>query len=356
MAFLGASLAVPSALATTYVLLTVDVESLTKGNPTRDIFGRLKGYDGEYGVPLMLKILKEKRASATFYLDVYETAKYGDGELKAIAAEILEDGQDLELHTHPGPMFGRPGMSDYDTNKQIEIIEAGKKLIQNWSGASVIAHRAGAYLANTETLRAVRAANLLVDASLSPASNSPLSREGHFTNDITEVEGVLELPLTYFSQVEIGPWHSFRFLDIESSSLREIKSVLRQMADKRACISNVMMHSFSFTRNGQPDEAVIQKLGLFLDFVNGDPDLKLVTTKEFAALYRSKRLDCVAAPDFVPSTGFVQTYLRSWERISDGWKNVAVALGTPMLTLVPLGFLIRRWRRRDRGRRTETRV
>ncbi len=355
LACLGVALGATSASATTYVLLTVDVESLQKGSPTSDIFGRIKGYEGEYGVPLMLKILKERNAAATFYLNVYETAKYGDRELKAIASEIVSNGQDLQLHTHPQPMYGKPGMSDFDLSKQIEIIEDGKKLIQSWSGTSVIAHRAGAYMGNTQTVRAVRAAGLVVDASLSPASDSPLSREGHLANDMTEVEGVLELPLTYFAQVEVGPWRSVRFLDIESSSLSEIKNVLRQMADKRACAINIMMHSFSFTRYGRPDEAVIQKLGLLLDFIGRSPDLRLVDTRTFVDLYRSKQLDCIAAPDFVPATGIVSTYLRSWERITDGWKNVAVALGVPMLALFALGLLMLLRKAKRSSRREEDR-
>jgi hypothetical protein len=87
--------------ARTHVLLTIDVESFQDSNPARDTWGKLEGYDGEWGIGLILRILQEHHARATFYLNVYESAKFGEDSIGAVAREIVRSGQDLQLHTPP---------------------------------------------------------------------------------------------------------------------------------------------------------------------------------------------------------------------------------------------------------------
>jgi len=324
------------ALAMTNVLITVDVESFQAGNPDKNIWGRLPGYEGEHGIPLILDIFQENNAKTTFYLNVYEMSKHGESAIRQVAEEIVNRGQSLELHTHPAPMFGRARMVSYDSNKQEEIIRKGQQLILEWTGRNVIAHRAGAYYGNTDTIHAVKRAGIFVDASLSPASLSPLYKEGYAGNDAFEIDGVLELPLTYFTQLKFNDWQSTRFLDIESTSLRELKSVLDAMAEKGSCMANIMMHSFSFTRYGYPDERISKKLDALLKYIQEHPKLTTTDTESFFKAYKDNSLSCEPTPEFVPHTGIILTYLRSWERFNDGWKNRVLALSIPAL----IGFLL----------------
>ena len=322
------------AIAETYVLLTVDVESFDSGNPEKDIWGRLEGYDGEYGVPLILNILQKNNTRATFYLNVYEIAKFGEEKVKGIAGEIISHGQDLQLHTHPSPIYGKEGMSSFNSSEQEKILRKGKKLIYEWTGKDVISHRAGNYLGNIDTIHALKKVGICVDSSLCPVYSSPLFLESYRANDIVDIEGVLEIPITYFTQVKFMGWESLRFLDIESSSLRELKNVLDDMAEKGSCAINIMMHSFSITRYGYPDQRVVKKLDALLKYINENPRLTATDTETFFNAYRENKLACYPHPEFVPHTGLVFTYLRSWERFAASWKNVFVALSLPVLIII----------------------
>lgn len=336
--------------AATSVLLTVDVESrAVGGSPDADIFGRLPQSAGEHGVPRILDVLRQHHASATFYLNVYEAASFGEAPLRDVARKIVSAGQDLQLHTHPGPMFGRSHISDYDVREQYEILEKGKALIAEWTGRPVIAHRAGGFKANLDTLEAVARAGLEVDASLSPAGTCPLAAQGHRENDVVRHGPTLLLPVTYYTQVEGMGYRSLRFLDIESSSLAEIRHVLDVMAARRACAVNIMMHSFSLVRTGYLDARIANRLEAVLDYVAQRPELQLRTTREFLAAYQEDRLECTPQPGFVPYTGWLMTYARAWERIDDGWKNVLFAMAPPAATLSVLAILALLLSRRSRS-------
>jgi hypothetical protein len=169
---------------------------------------------------------------------------------------------------------------------------------------------------------------------LSPAWSSPLYKEGYSSNDISVIQGIFEIPITYFSQVQIGDWKSIKFLDINSSSLKEIKTVLTKMADKGACAVNIMMHSCSFTNYGYPDKHIIDKLDAVLGFINDNPKLTTSSVRNFVDLYNRKQLTCTPNPEFIPSTGIILTYFRSWERFGYGWKNVVMALSIPFLLIL----------------------
>jgi peptidoglycan/xylan/chitin deacetylase (PgdA/CDA1 family) len=283
---------------------------------------------------LILDILSRNKSKATFYLNAYEIAKYGEKDIKEIAQEILLKGQDLQLHTHPDSMYGKYQISLFDVDKQEEILRKGKELIFLWTGNNVVAHRAGGYSGNSDTIEALKRTGFSADSSLSPAAFSPLSKEGFSDNDVRWMNGILELPVTYFTQFKLFNWESKRILDIESSSLSEIIDVLNQMADKNSCTINIMMHSFSITRYGYPDQRVIEKLDDLLKFIDRNPKLQAISTKEFVELYSNNNISCISTPDFIPHTGIISAYLRSWERFSDGWKNVVFALSIPILSLL----------------------
>lgn len=335
--------------ARTRVLLTVDVETLRResSHPQADILGRLSGEERVYGVPLMLNMLAEHDAQATFYINVYEAAKFGDAELREVTEMITAQDQDAQLHTHPKPMYGKVALSSFDRTKQTEILQTGREMLREWGGSEVIAHRAGGYKADIETLAALRALQFRADSSLAPAMNSPLNLAGYVANDLFEISGLVQLPVTYYSQLRFGPWVSYRQIDIETSSFADIALVLDSMALNGACVVNIMAHSFSFTRSGQPDQRVVERFDQLLDFVRAHDELEFSTTADVVRDYDAGNLDCAGAPDLIPHTGWWLTYLRSWERFSAGPKYAAFALAPLIgltLGLIALLLLIRRFR------------
>lgn len=138
----------------TTFLFTIDVESKTEGDPNEDVLGRIRGYAGNFGIELMMDLLEQRHVRGTFFLNAYEIARHGESVMANAARLIHSRGHDIELHTHPRPMYRFYGMNGASLDEQVAILEKGISLIRKWTGKTVIAHRAGAFEANMDTLRA----------------------------------------------------------------------------------------------------------------------------------------------------------------------------------------------------------
>ena len=333
------------AVTPTQVMITVDVESYDKGNPGLQIWS--KQPDGEHGIQRMMDMLDAHSLKGTFYLNVYEAAKHGDAEIAKVARTIHSRGHDLQLHTHPGPMFGSDTMQRASLEKQVEILKRGKELILQWTGKTVVAHRAGAFAANLDTLKACKIAGLRIDSSFSPVStHTMLAQQLPATNLPREIEGVVELPITHYAQARAGNWQSLRYLDVEATSYDEMVSAIRQFRDAGFPVVNIMMHSFSFVRHGVADSAVEQRFDNLLRFLAEEPGVKVVTVGQLYPEWAAQISTSQQATDFVPHTGIWLMYRRTWEDFK-GWKNIAVAVTPPSVLLV-VGAIVIWWRRQKR--------
>lgn len=329
--------------APTKVMVTVDVESYAHGDPDKQIWGRQA--DGEHGIRRIMDLLDKHGLKGTFYLNVYEAAKHGEPTIAEVARVIHQRGHDLQLHTHPGPMFGFKNMQHANYAHQLEALVRGKALIQEWTGKKVIAHRAGAFAANLDTLRAAQTIGLVLDSSLSPTSqNTQLSRQLPPSNLPQRVEGVVELPISYYSQFRFGNWHSFRILDVEASSLDEFKSVVRQFRDANAPVVNILMHSFSFVRFGKANPALEQRFEQLLMFLANEPGVEVVTVSELHPDWASQVTTLTQSAGPVPNTGLWLTYLRAVEHAGEGGANLAVA-SIPLVMLVAVVLVLMVWRK-----------
>lgn len=314
-----------SEMKTTFIL-TVDVETRTHGDSSQDISGAISGYEGNFGIKKIMDLLEEHRACGTFFLNVYEIAKRGDEPIRSAARLIHYRGHDLELHTHPRPMFGIYGLNQAPLAEQQAILEKGVSLLETWTGKKVVAHRAGAFAASIDTVRAVAAVGLKADCSLSAGSHVPvpLVAELGASNAAQRVEGVWEIPATCFDQVRVASWSSRRILDIEGCSLPEIKRVIRWAVRQRLPTVCLLMHSFSLSRHNKPNQRVIQRLSALLAWLGEQDDIEIGTIEQAC-----RQLDAGPLPPAVvaiPATGVWLTWRRAVGSWNDGWKNFAVAI------------------------------
>lgn len=334
-------------MKTTFIV-TVDVETRTCGDSRQDISGLIPGYPGNFGIEKIMDVLEEHQARGTFFLNVYEIAKRGEEVILSAARLIHDRGHDLELHTHPRPMFGFYGMNQAPLLEQQAILEKGTSLLKAWTGKQVVAHRAGAFAANTDTIRAVAAAGLKVDCSLSAGSRVqvPLVAELGASNAAQRVEGIWEIPVTCFDQVRVGSWHSRRILDIEGCSLSEIKRVVRWAVRHRLPTVSILMHSFSLSRHGKPNRRVIRRLSSLLAWLRVQDGVEIGTIEQACHQLDTGSLPPAAAT--IPATGVWLTWARATGSWNDGWKNLMVSiaglgiLASLALALVLLGLLAAR--------------
>src|SRR5262249_53271335 len=122
-------------------------------------------------------------------------------KMRDIALRLQRLGHDVELHTHPDAAYDpkRHEMYEYSLDEQTTIVRDGVRLLESWTGQPVVAHRAGAYSADENTLIALERNGVTVDSSLfweypkSKLNALPLPR-----NSPGVYRTVLELPVTAY--------------------------------------------------------------------------------------------------------------------------------------------------------------
>lgn len=310
----------------TNFLLTIDVETRRDRKPEYDILGILPGYPEHHGIEKIMGILESAQAYGTFFMNAYEVAKHDEAVIAEAAKVIHTRGHDLELHTHPRPMYQYYGMSHASVDEQVTIMQSGIALLEQWTGKKIIAHRAGAFLANADTLQACSQVGLIADCSLAPGSRNPgpLVDELGASNMPRKIGTVWEIPVTYYNQFRLVPWRSRRILDIEASSLAEIKYVTRWALEHELPTLCVLLHSFSLFRHGQPNRPVIKRLSALMTWLRELDGIEVCTIEQTCARLTNSPIPTSATT--APVTGVWLMWNRALSSWHDGWRNGAVVL------------------------------
>lgn len=313
----------------TYVLLTVDTEaSMYKGRAlpiSKMVYGRVDGQ--EYGISRIMDICEMHGFRATFFISVLEYLHFGEEAIKEVGKNIYKRGHDVQLHIHPNWKYDRRFMWEYTLAEQIEIIRDAKEIFFKWLGKYPIAHRAGGLSANYNTLKALKENKIPIDSSMAFGySFCKLNHKLPIKNATYISEGILEVPVTSFSQLRFGPFKSYRNFDVNADTLNELIYVIKSAKRKGLRIVTLLMHSFSFlTRNKDrtkfwPNLKDLKKFELFLKFLKNDSNIEIITFKDLYHLY-TRDLGLLEGEDYLPHTGIVYTFLRACERFKTSWKN-----------------------------------
>ncbi len=314
------------------ILLTVDVEGSHSSTPVESlIYGRIG--NEEFGITKIMSICDSFGIKSTFFVDIYEISMHGKTVMNEIVSCISKKEHDIQLHTHPAwppdehdkpevqdwkkknCFFDskRPWMYLYDLKEQIEILEKGKTILEQWTGNEIVAHRAGGYGVNKTTLSAANAVGLKMDfSSFRGHSNCRLKTSA---NTIKTIEGIVEIPVTGFYRPNYVrlPWLPYkrRFIktDIDWANLAELKFFYEE---GERCGLNVMvlfMHSFSFVRfphnfkEFEPDYRDLEKFTCFLEWAS-EKGARFMTAAEFWNFYNSD-------PKVFQQRDYIPTYVPS---------------------------------------------
>jgi len=194
-----------------YALLTVDTEALPRRASTEHVRRLIWGEhaQGRAGIRELCGIGDEFRAKHVFFVDLCGTYAKPD-EMRAVIRWLGQAGQDVQLHTHPEVLpksfwqrHGLPAAPRYmnqfrDDARAEFVIRHFSDAMSGMTGKPVLAHRAGSFRWNANTLRALRAA----DIPLSFNSSMRARREGRCTHaeaanrPFTWSNGLVELPVT----------------------------------------------------------------------------------------------------------------------------------------------------------------
>jgi peptidoglycan/xylan/chitin deacetylase (PgdA/CDA1 family) len=325
----------------TYVLLTVDTEAdIHQGriiSLEQMVYCRING--SEYGIHRMMDLADRYNARMTFFVSVFEHRRMGMGPVMTVCKDIAQRGHEVQLHTHPNWIYEHRFMWGYPLEKQIELIKEGKDVIYESIGKYPIAHRAGGFGANEDTLLALKKNGIKVDSTFLYSQYSRLSPSKFQPNCVSEYNGVLEVPVTVFNQFKIGKIKPKRVFDINANSLAELKFVLNSAKKSGLPFVNLLMHSFSFVhfgkdrKNFKPNYHDLKKFEKLLQYINERDEFEMIGIGEFYERVNSdKNLSCDA--ETVLTSGIMRTCLRACRYPLRGRANSLIVMILSLVVMI----------------------
>lgn len=292
-----------------YAILTVDTETLPKralnDHVNRLIWGR---HDkGTAGVREMCAIGDEFNAKHVFFVDMCGAYFYPE-EMCEVVRWLDRSGQDVQLHTHPevlpksfwtenGVEFRPEYMNDYTEDAWAGfIISHFAKMISEITGKEILAYRSGSFRWNGCSIRALKAANILLSFNNSMRAyragrcvfSEPTNLPYAWSN------GIIEVPVTE-KQILIQPgrtesWASLTYPQSAYFPFHtERQSVISRIFGKGLTLSVFLIHSWSllsWDENGHAtyrDDQRLEGYRKLLAQLAGDYDI--ITTRDFLDLY-----------------------------------------------------------------------
>jgi len=235
------------------ILITCDTEvgELHAGRADAfEIFIKGEVQSREVGVKFINDLASEYGAVVEHFVDVYPYERYDECKFERLCGDIIHGGHSVNLHTHPSGRYdkNRKFMWQYSVDEQTEIINFGKQKIKEWIGTDVMAHRAGGYGANDDTLRALRVNDIFIDSSFF-YKNENCKINYDYINKASEKNGVLQLPVSVYEKQKrygfLKTKNSFQKFDFRyGSSADEILKAIDLMPGN--CIIVLFLHSFNF--------------------------------------------------------------------------------------------------------------
>lgn len=342
------------------VIITIDVESRSGLPLPRQVDADCA--DGSpCGLTQIAHLLEERNLAGTFFLNVYEHAAWGEEVLRDIAIDLERRGHDVALHTHPQWAYDpdRSNMYDYSLEEQSGIIRNGRELLSKWTGLPVVAHRAGAYSANPDTLVALERNGIRLDSSwFLDHPNSRLADAGLLNNLPSRSGQVIEIPVTVYARQEhprllrgLAPaLSSVRKLDPnwfmdETEALAAIDAALSTEAPYLI----FFLHSYSLMTEDSTEDRMTHNPRAEAVFI-AMLDHILTRGLEVTTFRRLSQVPIDFAPGTPDQVPQVNTTAADWTYLSHavGRKTVILLSCGVALALVGMAYLrFHRHRRRD---------
>ncbi|ACQ52080.1 hypothetical protein G8E05_04375 [Clostridium botulinum] len=264
-----------------YVLITVDMESYFHDlNLNKNLF------NNEFECTSIMDICDMFDLKCTFFLNVYESKKWEKEGFGRICDNICKRGFDVQLHTHPYWMYdvNREHMHEYSLEEQKTIIKDGIQLLSYYTNEKPVAHRAGAYGANKDTIEALRQNGVKYDFSM--FYGHPNCKINLCINKLQKNRQIIEMPVTVLKNNDLLTKFDVDWL-VEDDLLKALYLLKKSSLN----VVTLFLHSYSFLKYKQkedvfePDYEDMIKFIKVLDAIYKDDEIEVITVKEFVQLY-----------------------------------------------------------------------
>ena len=247
------------------------------------------------------------------------------------ACKLLKDlGQDVQLHTHPGWRIDKRdsiklqnlklsnsylcSRKDFMTklclNEQIDILNHGKDIINDWIGTEVIAHRSGGYSINENTVKALKNVGIKIDSSM-----QILHPNCHFNfskNSLYNKDGLIEIPVTvaeFYLKSNVfhskDLYRSIQKTDFVFFESNELSRFYDESIKNKANLLNLFFHSYSLLNYDQSfkyfkvSKKLVFKLEEMIDWAVNLNQAEVLSCSQFQEKYSSNK-EVFEAKDFIP--------------------------------------------------------
>ncbi len=220
------------------------------------------------------------------FLNVYESKKWEKEGFGRICDNICKRGFDVQLHTHPYWMYdvNREHMHEYSLEEQKTIIKDGIQLLSYYTNEKPVAHRAGAYGANKDTIEALRQNGVKYDFSM--FYGHPNCKINLCINKLQKNRQIIEMPVTVLKNNDLLTKFDVDWL-VEDDLLKALYLLKKSSLN----VVTLFLHSYSFLKYKQkedvfePDYEDMIKFIKVLDAIYKDDEIEVITVKEFVQLY-----------------------------------------------------------------------
>jgi len=358
------TLAYGSSEQKTYVIITIDHCVTWPGIVSIQLNGKHCGIKG------LIDISDRNGVKPIFFFSPYDYKKVGEENVKAVAKYIVDRGCDLQLHTHPHHFYDpeRNNMFQYSLDEQTEIIRHGKEKLYEWTHSIPIAHRAGGYSANLDTLRALARNGIYFDSSsFYQEPRSKISTRGLPINVLATKEGVIEIPVSIFKLQEFTslfgvklPYLSrIRKVDIDWADYEQIEYAMMELKAKNVPTITLFLHFHSLLNPAKdinltktkPDLVDMKEFDAILNMIKQSPGFEIVTFKELRDIFNDNKNILSHKKDFLPEYKkkiSVVQYGRKAMGINANNIKYVVFIITGTMVIVILGFVLYRKHRKGK--------
>jgi hypothetical protein len=237
--------------------ISIDCEDLRENSDGHCNLYDCKVRDGSLGIPKLMEIFEQQGVKATFFVDVYNVQKrISSDSLRSLCKQIVINGHEIGLHTHPNKiktenshLFDSPVgyLADYPRSEQFELLDYGKKCLEDWTGVAITTHRGGSYSISKFTFELLSELGFKTDASIFwPASDYsfvPLEKQ-NLLNPFM-LNGIIEVPVSCFLSTFLAQRLSvLKKIDINWSTKSEILKAQKMIKTH----VDIFLHSYSLFR------------------------------------------------------------------------------------------------------------
>lgn len=291
-------------LKPTEITITIDTEASVAGafsdplnnKPVIDQPVFCKIGDKEHGLGYLLETFQKFGIKASFFVECAQYYYFGDEPMRSVMKRILDAGQDAQLHVHPcwlnfnkDSRIGSFPTDDSCKGRSYEelkrIFELSIEVFERWAGKRPEAIRTGSLVTDLNVYKVMNDLNIPLSSNVAVGVDVPAEIELQLYGGRNTVNGVMELPVFSYKDMNIFGKENIKSWQITSCSWPETKYLLKKA--RLLGIENIVIftHPFEYIKKADQrfekitpnrvNQSRLEKLCQFIsendqDFVSSD--------------------------------------------------------------------------------------